>query len=293
MPKTFFTYVWGSPGNPAWPLTFATKAARKHAQANLGEGDLVFTVGTKGEPTPQEERGKVLGVFRASDFEVNTQDYDLPRNPNREFDGVLRFPHALHPIQVWEVLDGEAYFSQLVGPLTPGHHLQAQSKLVELESGIAEPLLKLRRKEVMPLEPSTGFGRGLVAQKKSKLAPKHEGEYSGSFREHDVWYVYILALRDKHRRTLAVKVGYSSDPSSRAAAMDRALAGEVTGLSWCVVGQQPTATEDTARAVEQALLNKHRQKCLQSNGEVLAGVDPSILIAEAGTILRDLKPAST
>jgi hypothetical protein len=29
-PKVFFTYVWGPPGNPASPLTFASKAARSH-----------------------------------------------------------------------------------------------------------------------------------------------------------------------------------------------------------------------------------------------------------------------
>lgn len=254
---------------------------------------MVFTVGTKSDPTPQEERGKVLGVFRASDLEVNTQDYDLPRNPNPEFDGVLRFPHALHPIQVWEVQEEYAYFSQLVGPLTPRHHLQAQSKLVELDAEIAKPLLELHRKEVTPLEPSTGFGKGLVARKKSKLAPKHEGNYSGSFKDHDVWYVYILGLQDQRRRTLAVKLGYSSDPDARAEAMNSPMAVEVTGLSWRLLGQQPTDTEDAARTVEQALLKKYRQKCLGSNGEVLAGVDPLLLIAEAGNILRDLKPSAT
>ncbi len=28
MTKVFFIYVWGPPGNPAWPMTFASKAAR-------------------------------------------------------------------------------------------------------------------------------------------------------------------------------------------------------------------------------------------------------------------------
>ena len=28
MTKVFFTYVWGPPGNPAWPMMFASKAAR-------------------------------------------------------------------------------------------------------------------------------------------------------------------------------------------------------------------------------------------------------------------------
>lgn len=64
MTKVFFTYVWGPPGNPAWPLTFATKAARTHARKVLTEGDLVFTVCTKGEPTAPENFERVSGVFQ-------------------------------------------------------------------------------------------------------------------------------------------------------------------------------------------------------------------------------------
>ena len=75
MPKVFFTYVWGPPGNPAWPLTFATKGSRTAAKNVLSEGDFVFTVGTRQEPTAIQDRGKVLGAYLVSDLEVNTQDY--------------------------------------------------------------------------------------------------------------------------------------------------------------------------------------------------------------------------
>jgi len=78
MTKAFFTYVWGPPGDPAWPLTFATKAARTHARKVLSDGDLVFTVCTRSDPSPPAFQGRVVGVFRVSDLEVNTQDYDLP-----------------------------------------------------------------------------------------------------------------------------------------------------------------------------------------------------------------------
>jgi hypothetical protein len=98
MTKVFFTYVWGPPGNPAWPLTFATKAAPSHARKVLTEGDLVFAVGTKGEPTEEAHKGRVVGAFRVSNLEVNTQDYDLPRKrENPEYDSVTRFPFALQP----------------------------------------------------------------------------------------------------------------------------------------------------------------------------------------------------
>lgn len=287
MTTVFFTYVWGPPGNPAWPMTFASKAARSHARKVLSEGDLVFTVGTKGEPTAPQDQGRVLGVFRVSDLEVNTQDYGLPRRlENPEFDSVTRFPFALHPIAVWEITSPDRKFAELVGPLTPNHHLQAQSKVVELDEITAEPLLGLNRQEVPPALPKTDFGKGLVAQKNSKLAPKHQGSYTGTFGDHDIWYVYTLVLRNAQKKALAVKVGYSNTPEARETAHNGPMAQEVTGLHWHVDAKQPTASEDVARDIEQAVLAKYAKHKLGSNGEILSGVDPLLIAAEIGTLMR-------
>lgn len=275
VPRAFFTYVWGAPGDPAWPLTFASKASRTHARKVLTEGDFVFTVCTKSEPTPVELWGRVAGLFRVSDLEVNTFDYDLPRRLDRpEFDSVARFPYALHPIEVWEITGEQNFFSELVGPLTPTHHLQAQSKLVELDVIAAAPLFALSRRPVTPALPKTEFGFGRVLQKQRRLAPKHEGAFAGVFATHDIWYVYTLVLRDQKGKALAIKVGYASDPHVRADAHNLPLAEEVTGLRWQVDVKQPTSSEDLARDVEQAVLDKFSQHRLSSNGEILRGVDP-------------------
>lgn len=288
MTRVFFTYVWGPPGNPAWPLTFATKAARSHARKVLTEGDLVFTVCTRGEPTAPENWGRVSGVFRVSDLEVNTQDYDLPRRVDiPEFDSVTRFPFALHPITVWEITDPSNRFAELVGPLTPNHHLQAQSKIVELDAITAEPLLALERREVLPAMPKTEFGKGLVTQKNSKLAPKHQGSFTGTFGEHEVWYVYVLVLRDEYKKPLAVKIGYSNAPEAREAAHNGPMAYEVTGLRWKGEFKQPTSSEDSARAVEQAVLARYAKNRLVSNGEILAGVDPILVQSAIASVMRE------
>lgn len=285
--RVFFTYVWGAPGEPSWPLTFASRAARTHAKGALAEGDLVFTVGTKDEPTPAAEQGLVLGVFKVSDLEVNTADYDLPRWMGPEqFDGIRRFPYALHPISLWAVTDEKNVFSELVGPLTPAHHLQAQSRIVELEGTAAAVLLSLQRREVEPALPKTEFGRGRVLQKNSRLAPMHEGQYVAAFATHETWFVYTLVLRDTRRRPLAVKVGYSNAPADRLAAYNGPLASEVSGLQWSLDAQQPVATEASARAVEQAILGRFSRHKLASNGEVLGNVDPSLVAAAIATELR-------
>lgn len=288
MSAVFFTYVWGPPGDPAWPLTFANKASRTHALRVLNEGDLVFTVCTARDPTPREQWGRVAGVFSVSDLQVNTQDYDLPRDEARpEFDGVTRFPFALHPLAVWEIDTTENLFARLVGPLTSTHHLQAQSKLVELDPIQAAPLLALPRRSVTPALPRTLFGQGLVSKKSSKLAPKHEGEFSGSFGAHETWFVYTLVLRDAKRRALAVKVGYSNAPQSRESAYNVPLAPEVTGLTWKLDAQQPVPSEDAARNIEQAVLRQYSRHRLDSNGEILNGVDPLRIAAAIASQMRD------
>lgn len=292
MTKVFFTYVWGPPGNPAWPLTFATKAARSHARKVLTEGDLVFTVCTKGEPTAPENFGRVSGVFQVSDLEINTQDYGVPsRSDIPVMEALARFPFALHPIAVWEITDPHNMFAELVGPLTPNHHLQAQSKIVELDTITAEPLLVLERREVPPAMPTTEFGKGLVMKKNSKLAPKHQGSFSGAFGDHEVWYVYALVLRDERKKPLAVKVGYSNAPDAREAAHNGPMAFEVTGLRWRAEFQQPTSSEDVAREVEQAVLSRFAKYQLASNGEMLGGVDPVMVQSAIAMVMRDLSNA--
>lgn len=283
--KVFFTYVWGPPGNPAWPLTFPNKAARTNARNVLKEGDLVFTVCTKGEPSPPEHWGRVVGVYRVSDLEVNTQDYGLPRT-ERQPEFYDHFPCALHPITVWEITSPENKFSDTVGRLTPTHHLQAQSRIVELDPLTTKPLLELARREVPLALPKTEFGRGRVVQKNSKLAPKHQGSFTGVFGDHAIWFVYTLILRDRNGKALAVKVGYSNDPQARVDAHNGPMAFEVTGLRWEIDLKHPTSSEDAAREVEQAILNRFSKNRLASNGEILERVDPTSVAVAIATEMR-------
>lgn len=283
MERVFFTYVWGPPGDPAWPLIFSTKAARSDAREKLTEGDLVFTVCTKGEPTEPELRGRVVGVYKVSDLEVNTQDYHMPS------DGVSKFPYALHPISVWQIMSADNVFSDLVGPLTPNHHLQAQSKVVELDQSTAKSLLLLERHKVNLATPKTELGRGLVSQKNSKLAPKHEGSYTGRFAEHEVWFFYMLVLRDSKNRPLALKIGYAHSPQDREIAHNSPMAVEVTGLKWNLEFKQPVSSEDSARNLEQAVLRHYAAHRLQSNGEMLREIDPNHVMLKVAELMRSTR----
>ena len=222
-------------------------------------------------------------------MEVDTSDYDLPRRWDQlEYDSVSRFPFALHPISVSEVISKENLFSELVGTLTPRHHLQAQSGLVELTPDVAAPLLKLTTRKLSLAEPKSEFGRGKISLKNSKLAPKHAGSFVGEFRDHDIWYVYVMRLLDRDGKVAAVKVGYANDPAARASAYNMAMASEVTGLRWIVPFKQPCSGEDRARAVEQAVLANFQELRLGSNGEVLKTTDPMKVEIAVGVTMRSM-----
>lgn len=287
MNRVFFTYVWGQPGEPAWPLTFAGKAERTHAKKHLSEGDIVFTVGTRGAPTPPIDQGRVLAAYMASGLEVNTRDYVDPSLDEASWiETVTRFPVALHPVAVWGITSANNVFSTLVGSLTPKHHLQGQSRIVELDQVTAEPLLALERRQLPIAVPKTVFGQGLVAKANSKLAPKHQGIFSGAFAPHEIWYVYVLVLKDVRNKELAFKIGYSHDPALRSAAYNIPLAPEVTGLKWSVCLEQPTPSEEAARIVEQTLLSRFKKNRLASNGEIVSGLSSATISSSIADIMR-------
>jgi hypothetical protein len=287
-PKVFFTYVWGPPGEPAWPLTFANKAGRTQALNRLGAGDLVFTVGTNGEPTRPEYRGRVLGAYQVTDIVVNTNDYGLKSDHAApKFDSLQRFPFALHPLAVDVITSPDAVFSSLVGPLTPAHHLQAQSGVVELDAITGAALLALDRKPVAIAQPTNELAKQTLARKTSKLAPKHSGSHQVTYGEHDTWYVYGLELREG-TKVRAIKIGYSHDPTNRLDDYNMALASEVTGLKWALGLKQATSSEDAARIVEQGVLSKFHARRLASNGEILSGLDPMTVWAEVAHQLKRL-----
>jgi len=221
-------------------------------------------------------------------LDVNTVDYNLPTHPRdlRE-DGTFRFPFAIHPLDVWQVTDHQNKFSEITKPPLEGkQYLQAQKTVVELSEPYVSRLLRLEKRSLEIAQPSTAFGRGRVAEKMSRLAPKHEGDFSGTFKNHDVWYVYTLVLRDLNGRAKAVKLGYSNNPSQRMDAHNTPMAPEITGFSWEIYSKQPMPDEDTARKIEQLILRQYDRFKLRSNGEILSGIDPQEVAVSIGVSAR-------
>jgi hypothetical protein len=58
----YMTKTWGF-SSPSGPLQFSLRGWRDRARAELQPGDLVVIVGTMGDETAPEERGKILGLI--------------------------------------------------------------------------------------------------------------------------------------------------------------------------------------------------------------------------------------
>lgn len=76
----YMTKTWGF-GIPSGPLQFSQRGWRDRARDMLRPNDLVVIVGTMGEETLSEERGKILGLMEPTTTIVSSLDFDLARPP--------------------------------------------------------------------------------------------------------------------------------------------------------------------------------------------------------------------
>src|SRR5437764_160781 len=101
----YMTKTWGF-GVPSGPLQFSIAGWRDRARSTIQPGDLVVIVGTLGEETAPDERGKILGLMEPSTEVVSALDYDLIRGPqDLKGDGSYRWPFGLELKRAWRFSD--------------------------------------------------------------------------------------------------------------------------------------------------------------------------------------------
>jgi len=69
----YMTKVWGW-GTPVGPLQFSTKGWRENALEKLQPGDQVALVGTMGDQTSDDMKGRLLGVMEPTTEPVMSLD---------------------------------------------------------------------------------------------------------------------------------------------------------------------------------------------------------------------------
>lgn len=139
------TKTWGF-STPCGPLQFSLQGWRERARKLLQPGDLVVIVGTVGDETLEDERGRILGLMEPSTVIVSSLDYDLARGP-RDFDerGNYRWPFGLELYQAWRFDEPRQRISDIS---SRRFSMDSAQGIVPLLPDEAEMILRLPRQPV-------------------------------------------------------------------------------------------------------------------------------------------------
>jgi len=264
----FMTKVWGF-GEPVGPLQFSSSGWRANALAKLNPGDQVLLVGTTGEPTLPDQRGRILGIMQPTSEPVMSLDYDLQPTEQDFVDGEYKWPVGLMNLRAWEIPDGP-FLSNLIPrkfsmdsaqgivPLTPAEEAQVRA---------------LPWTEVPLLMPT--------AQAQERMVRKHGGAKRSpppaTTRRAGVMHMrrapaYTYAMQIKGANQVAFKIGWSFDYKQRADQFNHASMPVLGGLEYAPFRFQLWDTARQAFHMEQRLLAHFDKNRSTSNHEILVGV---------------------
>ena len=96
----YMTKVWGL-ASTIGPLQFSTRGWRERARDMLRGGDYVILVGTHGDQTPDDMKGRLLGIMEPTTERVRTRDFEVNPAPSAFVDDEYKWPFALLNRRAW------------------------------------------------------------------------------------------------------------------------------------------------------------------------------------------------
>lgn len=253
--KIFATRVWGF--DPIhWPvIPFGREGNRDRLLKNSAPGDLIAFVGTQGEPTSENERGRLLGVAEIARIPVDTlavidKDYTISNSYDEQ--GRFKWPKALLMKQAW-------YFEPqplLLDVLSAQLPFQATSQAVLLSPEDATAVLALNRREaILPASQALEKARLLdeaLSGRRPTTGPI-PSSWSGSTGRDVGREAYTYAFR--FGKTNIWKIGHSIDVNERLKQVNLHIPTEVLNDQWTAAYQQKWPDENAAYSMEQRVLN--------------------------------------
>lgn len=282
----FLTKVWGW-GAPIGPLQFSTSGWRENALRQLEPGDRVVLVGTVGEQTPDEMKGRLLGVMEPSREPVMSLDFALPTRPDDFIDGEYKWPFGLLNLQAWTLPQRP----KLTDLTDRTFSMDSAQGIVPLTDEEAKRIEALDWHEEELLQPS--------AQAQDRLARKHGRAKQASpppstTKRAGVMHMrrapaYTYAMRLVGARRSAFKIGWAFDFKQRAQLFNQASMPLLGGIKYEPFLTQLSDTARMAYAMEQALLRHFAEKRHSHNHEILTGLsDAELQAAWAAAVQRKL-----
>ncbi|UUA75209.1 GIY-YIG nuclease family protein [Cellvibrio sp. QJXJ] len=121
LPAYFFKKVWGYDPE-TWPvLGFGKPAGADQLRREYSTGDWVVLVGTKSEPTHEEDRGRLLGLVQVTnriiEVEPLLKELKTELGDNAYLNGKFKWPQGFPYLNAWAFRD-----KPLIDDLFPGRN---------------------------------------------------------------------------------------------------------------------------------------------------------------------------
>lgn len=271
----YLTKVWGF-GKPCGPLQFSMDGWRNRARAELKAGDLVILVGTKGEPTDKDDRGRVLGMMEPTTEIVLSMDFDLPpRDVNFNSEGKYRWPFGLLNRRAWKIPARPLLEEITTRPFA----MDAASGIVPLTDEEAAKAMLLDRKEVELFQPVRARARieGEDAARRRGAPPPTTTRTGVMHLRRAPAYTYAMAIEGASG--VAFKIGWAFDFRVRQRQFNLYALPQLNGLRYRTSLQHLWGTARAAFQMEQAILEQFDGDRHPANREVIVGAQYEILEA--------------
>jgi hypothetical protein len=280
----YLTKVWGF-DVPCGPLQFGMAGWRDDARAKLLPGDLVVVVGTKGHPTDEADRGRVLGLMEPTTEPVLSLDFPLITRPEHFTDGKYNWPYGLLNTRAWRILNTPLF--EEVSNRRFGR--TAASGIVLLTEEEAGRVLQLPREEV-PLLTSARIEGRIEGQEVARRrgAPRPSTSRAGVMHMRAA-RAYTYAMEIVGGSDSAFKIGWAFSHSIRSRQFNSYSLPQLGGLFYRVIFAELWDTAREAFRMEQDLLRSFDPKRHPANREVISGVTNDQLRSAWGTSIKKLR----
>lgn len=269
MDSTYYlTKVWGF-SEPVGPLQFASQGWRENALRKLKPGDLVVVVGTTGNETADDEKGRLLGIMQPTFEPVMSLDFDVQKRPADFVDGDYKWPFGLMNIKAWTLIE-RPKLKELFDRKFNMDSAQGIVALTNEEAFLVKSLKKREEKLLLP----TASAQARMERKhgvKSRGAPPPTTKRNGVMHMRRA-PAYTYAMEIKGASENAFKVGWAFDYIKRARQFNHASMPELGGLEYSTKFFHKWDTAMKAYQMEQKILKVLNKRRDRRNNEVVVGV---------------------
>jgi hypothetical protein len=271
--KLFLTKVWGWDA-PVGPMQFSTSGWRDNALRQLEPGDRVVLVGTMGDQTPEDMKGRILGVMEPSREPVMSMDFAVRARPGDFVDGEYKWPVGLMNLHAWSLPERP----KLTQISDRKFSMDSAQGIVPLTDDEAVRILALEWSAEALLQPT--------AQAQARMAKKHGAAKrtapQPTTSRRGVMHMrrapaYTYAMKVVGARPDAFKVGWAFDFKLRARQFNHAAMPGLGGLEYKPFRFHLWDTARQAYAMEQALLSHLSDRLHKDNREIVQGLSDDAL----------------